>query len=79
MAEHPRWIVTTTQERPIGDVARDLADCGFAISETLDSIGCITGSAERGLIAALSKIEGVADIAPDTQIQLPPTDQGTTW
>jgi predicted TPR repeat methyltransferase len=79
MTEHQRWVVTTTQERPIQDVARDLRDRGFKITETLDMIGCITGTAGADLIKIVRKIEGIADISADTNINLPPADEDLTW
>ncbi len=79
MSERQRWVVTTSPERPIEEVARELADHGFMVGDILDAIGCITGAAERGTIDALLAIEGVDAIEPDVDVDLPPGEEGPTW
>ena len=52
MAESKRWIVTTSGDRPLNDVARDIKAAGFVIDEVLDQIGIITGSATDSVAEA---------------------------
>ncbi len=71
-------IVTVGDERPIDDIARDLAQAGLAIGETMREIGCITGSAAPAALAAMRGVHGVLDVSEDLPIQLPPQDGSPT-
>jgi hypothetical protein len=53
VAESKRWIVTTSGDRPLNDVARDIKAAGFVIDEVLDQIGIITGSATDSVAEAV--------------------------
>jgi hypothetical protein len=80
VVESKRWVVTTSGDRPLNDVARDIEAAGFVINEVLEAIGVITGSATECVAEAVRAIPGVADVSPET----PPVDIGdpddlTTW
>lgn len=79
MAKSTNWIVVTDQERPIEAIAKELAAAGFSIRDVLEEVGSITGSAESKLVQRLRKVKGVAEISPDTQIDLGPPDADVTW
>ena len=38
-------IVTCSGDRPVHEVVKDLKDAGFQVSQVLDAIGSVTGSA----------------------------------
>ena len=42
------WIVTTSGERSVKDVAKDLKAKGFSVDQVLDEIGAITGRSTCG-------------------------------
>jgi hypothetical protein len=69
-----RWVVTTSGNRPINDVASDIAARGFAIDQTLEPIGIITGSATDSVAEAVRAIPGVADVSPDQPVDVGPPD-----
>ena len=79
MAESKRWIVTTSGDRPLNDVARDIEAAGFVIDEVLDQIGIITGSATDSVAEAMRDIPGVADVSLDVPVDLGPPDSDETW
>jgi hypothetical protein len=78
MAESKSWIITTTGDRPIKEVAKELTDSGFDVGQVLDEIGCITGAANEDVAAHLRNIRGVADVSPDQPIDIGPPDS-PTW
>jgi hypothetical protein len=79
VAESRQWVVTTSGDRPINDVASDIEAAGFAIDEILAEIGIITGSATDGVAGAVQAIPGVAELSPDQPIDIGPPDSPTTW
>ncbi len=79
MAESKGWIVTTSGDRPLRDVAKDVADTGFAVGQVLDEIGIITGEGDDDLVERLRAIPGVADVSPETTIDIGPPGAPATW
>jgi hypothetical protein len=76
---HPTWIVTTSGQRPLAEVAADLKKAGFEIGTVMNEIGIITGRAAPAKVDALRKTEGVADIAADREIDIGPPGSPDTW
>ena len=79
MAKSKRWVVTTSGDRPLSDVTKDLAESGFAVGEVLDEIGCVTGAGDDKIAEKLRAIPGVADVAPEDVIDIGPPDAAVTW
>ena len=79
MSTTKKWVVTLANDRPVSDVSNELTQTGFDIDQVLDQIGCITGSGSDEVARKLRKIPGVADVSPETTIQLPPSDESITW
>ena len=81
MAESKRWVVTTSGDRPINDVASDIEAAGFAIDGVLEEIGSITGSAADNVAEAVRAIPGVEDVSPDEPVDIGPPDDDSqpTW
>jgi predicted CoA-binding protein len=73
------WIVTTTSDRPIKDIAKDLQDAGFQVGNVNDEIQSITGSAADTVAEKLRSVPGVVDVAPDMPIDIGPPDSERTW
>ena len=73
------WVVTTSADRPIKDVARDLEDAGFSVGNVNGEIQSITGAAGHESVKKLRKISGVVDVSPDTAIDIGPPDSPKTW
>lgn len=74
-----QWIVTLSPDRRAGEVAADLAAIGFSVGEILEEIGCITGTAPEDVVVRVRHIAGVANVAPDLQVNLGPPESGRTW
>lgn len=74
MPDATEWVVTTDGRRPLGDVARELADAGFAVGQHLDAIGIVTGTATPQVAAAARRVPGVLDVSPNTPIDIGPPD-----
>ena len=70
MSTNTGWIITTSDERPITDIARDLTRAGFKPAHILTEIGSITGSAAPDIVARLRTIPGVIDVSPDAVIDI---------
>jgi len=79
MSTTKKWVVTLASDRPINEVSNELTKTGFDIDQVLDQIGCITGSASDEVVQKLRKVPGVADVSPESTIQLPPSDESITW
>lgn len=79
MKQHKSWIVTTAGDRPVKEVVKDLRAAGFSVDQVLDEIGSITGSADDRVAEKARSIKGVADVSPDTAIDIGPPGAPTTW
>jgi len=79
MAKAKKWIITTSSDRSIHEIAKDLADAGLTGSQVLEAIGSITGSAGDKAVAKLRKVRGVVDVSPDFPVDLGPPDSADTW
>jgi hypothetical protein len=79
MAESRRWIVTTSGDRPLSEVKKELTQIGFTVERVLDEIGCITGTASDNVAKKLRALPGVADVSPDEPIDIGPPDAPVTW
>ena len=78
-AEHPNWIVTTSADRSLADVRRDLEEAGFSVHQVNDEIGSISGAASDDTAHKLRSIAGVVDVSPDAPIDIGPPDSHNTW
>ena len=78
-APHKTWIVTTSADRPIAEIAKDLSAAGFKIDQTLDEIGIITGKSDDKAVVKVRSVPGVADISPDHQVDIGPPNSRENW
>ncbi len=69
MTERAGWIVITSPDRLIADVAMDVARAGFTVDQVLEHLACIAGRAEPA-VAALPAIRGVAGVAAAQGVDL---------
>ena len=79
MSEQRDWIVTTSSERGIRDIAGDLEKAGFSVGRVLEDVGSIIGAAADETITTLRSIPGVVDVSPDRRIDIGPPDSGDIW
>ena len=79
MPANKGWIVTTSSDRAIKDIASDLRKAGFSVGHVLEEIGSITGAAAADTITRLRSIPGVVDVSPDRPVDIGPPDSGDTW
>jgi hypothetical protein len=73
------WIVTTSSERPMTEIAKDLEEAGFSIGQVLEEIGSITGEAGDETVGKVRSIAGVVDVSQDVPIDIGPPDSPETW
>ena len=73
------WVVTTSPDRPIADIAKDLSATGFAIDQTLDAIGVITGTSDDKVVGKARAVRGVTDVSPDQNVDIGPPNSRDTW
>jgi hypothetical protein len=79
MADIKRWIVTTSPDRPIAEIARKLAAAGFAVEAVNEEINSISGTATDQAVAKMRSVPGVADVSPDVPIEIGPPGSDETW
>lgn len=79
MPKTKQWIVTTSPDRPIRDVARDLEGAGFSVGNVLDEIQCIIGTAADDAVARVRAVDGVKDVSPDEPVDVGPPDAPEGW
>ena len=73
------WVVTTSGDRPVKEVAKDLRQSGFAVDQVLEEIGVITGAASEDVVKKARTIRGVADVSRDETIDIGPPGAPETW
>jgi hypothetical protein len=76
MAEQAKQplVVTVSGDRPIREVAKDLAKAGLEVDQILESIGVVTGRANPSAVARLRRVSGVADVSSDNPVDIGPPD-----
>lgn len=79
MTKPKGWIVTTSSDRPIRDVARDLRNAGFEVGHVLEEVGSITGAGTDDAVKKVRTVKGVVDVSPDAPIDIGPPDSTDTW
>jgi hypothetical protein len=73
------WIVTTSPDRSIQDIAKDLKDAGFTVDAVNDEIQSITGSAADETAGKARSVKGVVDVSPDEPIDIGPPGSPDSW
>jgi hypothetical protein len=73
------WVVTTSGDRPLGDVANDLRKSGLKVADILTEIGCITGEGSDAAAEKARKVRGVTDVSVSAPIDIGPPNSPDTW
>ncbi len=79
MSPQKRWIVTASDQGRIGELERALSKLGFVVDEVYREIGSIIGAGSDAVAAEARAIPGVADVSPETSIDIGPPDAPETW
>ena len=79
MASAKNWVITTGGNRPVADIAKDLAKVGLSVGQVMEEIGCITGTASDEDVPKLRNVRGVTDVSPDMPIDIGPPGAPETW
>lgn len=79
MAKTKDWVVTTSGERSLHDVATELRESGFKIDQILDEIGAITGTGGDDVARKLRKVKGVSDVSANAGADIGPPGSDDTW
>ena len=79
MPSQKDWIVTTSSDRPIADITKDLKDAGFSVRQVNEEINSISGAAADHAVTKLRGIRGVVDVSEDTPVDIGPPDSDKTW
>jgi hypothetical protein len=72
MTKGKKWIVTTSGDRSLNDIKKELTEVGFGVDQVLEDIGVITGTASDA--KRLRSISGVSDVSPDQEVDIGPPD-----
>lgn len=73
MAEKKKLIITTSGDRPLSAIRKDLTEKGFTVDHVLKEIGVITGTSSS-TVEKLLAIPGIADVSPDEPVDIGPPD-----
>ncbi len=73
------WVVTTSGDRPLEEVAKELRKSGFKVGEVLHEVGLITGEGGDDVAEKLRKIKGVTDVSANAGADVGPPDSTDTW
>jgi len=73
------WVVTTSGDRPLAEVAKELKKSGFKVEHVLDEMKMITGQGGDDMAAKLRKIEGVTDVSANVGADVGPPNSSDTW
>jgi glycine cleavage system aminomethyltransferase T len=76
MPKKEHWIITLTGEQPLPKAIAGLRKAGLEIDQVMDVIGVVTGSAGKAEVNKLRKVVGVADVSPDSAVDIGPPDAG---
>jgi hypothetical protein len=80
MSKSKRWVVTTSGDRSLNEVKKNLKKAGFTIDQVLEEIGCITGAASDDVVRGLRAVPGVATVSAEAPpINIGPPDAPVTW
>lgn len=77
--KNKNWIVTTSPDRPIKTIAKDLEKAGFSVGKVNGEIQSISGAAGEDVVKKLRSISGVVDVSADEPIDIGPPDSSDTW
>jgi hypothetical protein len=79
MPDTKRWVVTTSGDRSLRDVEKNLVEAGFTVDEVFDEIGVINGTADEEVAEQLRAIPTVVDVSPEDVIDIGPPDKPVSW
>ena len=81
MGKRKRLIITTSGDRSIGDIAKDLTGEGFTVDQVFDAIGSISGEIDNDeTIDKIKKVRGVTDVSPEhPDISIGRPGDSETW
>ena len=79
MAASKRWIVTTSGDRPLSEIKKDVTKTGFNVGDVYDEIGSLSGEGDDDVAEKLRNIPGVSDVSPEEDIDIGPPDAPVTW
>ncbi|MBD0370925.1 MAG: hypothetical protein ICV60_08830 [Pyrinomonadaceae bacterium] len=74
MAAKKKLIVTTSGDRPLEDIKKELTEKGFTVGQVLKEIGIITGTGTDAAVKKLRTIKGVTDVSVDQPVDIGPPD-----
>ncbi|GAA4750832.1 hypothetical protein [Flavisolibacter ginsenosidimutans] len=79
MPEKKQWIVVTSGDQSLNDIAKELEKKGFTIDSKLEAIGQIVGTGTEDMKTQAMKIKGVSSIEPSHEINIGPPNSDLTW
>jgi hypothetical protein len=78
-SDHKSWVITTDRQRPMHEIAAELAAAELADGQVLDELGIVVGRATEAAAAKLRAVPGVVDVSPDEPVDVGPPGSGDTW
>jgi hypothetical protein len=77
--EKKDWVVTTSGDRPLAEVAKDLKKSGFKVGQVLHEMNVITGEGGHDVAAKMRKVKSVTDVSASVGVDIGPPGSSDTW
>jgi hypothetical protein len=74
-----KWIVTTSADRSVKEVAKELEGAGFVVGDLLEEVGTIVGTGDDQAAERVRAVRGVSDVSQDSPIDIGPPGGDETW
>ncbi|HEX6364052.1 MAG TPA: hypothetical protein VFZ93_13935 [Albitalea sp.] len=74
MTQAQPWIVTASPDRPVADIAREVAQAGLAVEQVLEAIGCVVARGGDAAAERARRIPGVVDVSRSGPVDIGPPD-----
>ena len=81
MGKNKKLIITTSGERSMKEIRKDVTDKGFYVDQVFDAIGSISGKVDdEKVIDKIKKVKGVTDVSPQhPDIDIGRPGDSETW
>lgn len=73
------WVVTTSGDRPLEDVAKELKQSGFKVGQVLHETGLIAAEGGDDDAEKARKVKGVTDVSANVGASVGPPNSTDTW
>src|SRR3954447_15675311 len=77
--EKKDWVVTTSGDRPLAEVAKDLKKSGFQVGQVLHEMNVINGEGGHHAAGKARQVKSVTDVSASVGVDIGPPGSHETW